>query len=83
VQKLRVEFELPAGGLCHGLPGHVVLSGSQASGRDDHLGSAESRLQGGGHPGEVVANGRLLKEIDTQGGQLPRDECGVGIDDLT
>ncbi len=83
VQKLGVELELPAGGPCHGLPGHVVLGRSQAPGRDDDLGPAEGRLQGGGHPGEVVAHRGLLEQIDAQRGQLPRDECGVGVDDLT
>ena len=47
--------------------------------------SARARAvsSGGGHPAEVVADGGLVEEIQAQGGQLPGDEGGVRVDDLT
>ena len=82
-QQFIAEDQLAIPGARDGWPRHIIHRGAEAARRDDHIRSVQRDPQRFFHPLLIIADNRLVIQVQADLAQAARDVRGVGIDHLT
>ena len=60
----------------------VVAGRAETAGDDQHIGTAETFVDGGAETCRIVADDGLMIGSEPEGSEFAGNECGVGVDDI-